>query len=105
MLNFRKWRFCYSKTIIIVLKINNKVVAFTIGDILNKQTLCVHVEKALKEVEGAYTMINYLFINHNYQNNLKFINREEDMGLENLRFSKENYHPIKYLTKYFVQVN
>lgn len=88
-----------------ILKINNKVVAFTIGDILNKQTLCVHVEKALKEVEGAYTMINYLFINHNYQNNLKFINREEDMGLENLRFSKENYHPIKYLTKYSVQVN
>ena len=88
-----------------ILKINNKVVAFTIGDILNKQTLCIHVEKALKEVKGAYTMINYLFINHNYKNNLKFINREEDMGLENLRFSKENYHPIKYLTKYFVQVN
>ena len=35
-----------------------RITAFTIGEPLSEDTFVVHIEKALGEIEGAYTMIN-----------------------------------------------
>ena len=43
-------------------------------------------------MNGAYTIINQQFI-ANEASEFKYINREEDMGLENLRKAKESYYP------------
>ena len=40
---------------------NDEAVAFTAGTRLDKETFDVHFEKALPDVEGAYTMINREF--------------------------------------------
>lgn len=72
-----------------------KVLAFTMGSFLSADTVDVHFEKAHWEAEIAYTAINYQFARYVRANfpNIKFLNREEDMGLEGLRKAKESYYP------------
>ncbi len=79
--------------------VNNEVVAFTIGEVLTTDTFIVHVEKAFTEVHGAYTIINQQFV-ENEAAGFMYINREEDMGMENLRKAKLSYQPDILLEKY-----
>ena len=84
-----------------VIRIGGKVAAFTIGDRLNNNTFCVHIEKADTQYNGIYAGINNSFAKaaaYGY----KYINREEDLGLEGLRKSKQSYHPAFLLKKYTV---
>lgn len=84
-----------------LLYIKDTVVAMTIGEKIG-DTLYVHVEKALREYDGAYEAINYAYANENATEEIKFINREEDMGDEGLRQAKMAYNPIKMIHKYEV---
>lgn len=71
------------------------VLAFTMGSLLSTDTFDVHFEKARWDVDGAYTAINCefaKFIRKKYPE-VRFLDREEDMGLEGLRKAKESYHP------------
>ena len=79
--------------------INDKVEALSIGGNLNKNTVTVHVEKANTEYRGLYQAINNEFCKH-VAANVKFINREEDMGIPNLRKAKLSYKPVKLLEKH-----
>ena len=81
--------------------INDKVEAISIGGNLNKNTVTVHVEKANIEFRGLYQAINNEFCKH-VAANVKFINREEDMGIPNLRKAKLSYKPVKLLEKHIV---
>lgn len=74
------------------IRVKEKIVAFTIGERLTKDTFVVHVEKAFADMNGAYTVINRQFA-ENEASVFKYINREEDMGLEYLRRAKMSYHP------------
>ncbi len=85
-----------------LLMADGEPVAFTLGSMLTPDTLCVHVEKARPEVQGAYPMINREFVRMMRQKHptLATVNREDDMGLENLRRAKMAYRPITLLTKF-----
>lgn len=74
------------------IRVNGKIIAFTIGEKLTEDTFVVHVEKAFGKINGAYTIINQQFIEHE-ASNFKYINREEDMGIESLRKAKLSYQP------------
>ncbi|WP_165024011.1 DUF2156 domain-containing protein [Dysgonomonas sp. ZJ279] len=73
-------------------RVNGKIVAFSIGEPLTKDSFVVHVEKAFGEINGAYTIINQQFIEHE-ASEFMYVNREEDMGIDNLRKAKMSYHP------------
>jgi Uncharacterized conserved protein len=79
--------------------IDNHIEAFIIGSKLNHSTIQIHVEKANKNMRGLYPAILKEFLEHHYMDE-KYVNREEDMGLENLRKSKLALHPIKMIHKY-----
>jgi hypothetical protein len=79
--------------------VNNEIAAFSIGEILTKDTVVVHVEKAFTSIHGAYTIMNQQFV-LNEAADFKYINREEDMGVENLRKAKLSYQPDILLEKY-----
>ena len=79
--------------------INDKIEAVCIGGYLNKNTVTVHVEKANTNFRGLYQAINNEFCKHT-PSNVKFINREEDMGIPNLRKAKLSYKPVKLLEKH-----
>jgi hypothetical protein len=84
-----------------VIRIDGKVVAFTIGDRLNNDTFCVHIEKADTRFNGIYAGINNCFAK-SAASGYKYINREEDLGIEGLRKAKQSYHPAFLLKKYTV---
>ena len=78
-----------------------EVVAVTLGSRMTEDTVDVHFEKALSYVDGAYTAINCEFaryIRGKYPE-VRFLNREEDMGLEGLRKAKESYLPHHMMEK------
>ena len=81
-----------------VLYANGKPAAFSYGTPITNKTFCTHVEKYDSAVEGAATMINRLMA-QSLEEEFEFINREDDLGLEGLRFAKTSYHPTLLLDK------
>lgn len=79
-----------------------KLIGFTVGEMTSRDTLDVHFEKADVGINGAYPMVCREFVRMMMKKHpeLRYINREDDMGLESLRFSKESYKPEYLLTKY-----
>lgn len=72
--------------------VNNQIVAFSIGSVLCHDLFGVHLEKAFADINGAYTIMNQQFAEHEAAE-YKYINREEDMGIEGLRKAKMSYYP------------
>lgn len=83
------------------IRVFNKVVAFSVGEMLNDDTAIIHFEKSQPEMRGLYQAINYEFVRHAWSHTT-YINREEDMGIPGLRKSKESYNPVRYVEKYDV---
>lgn len=81
-----------------ILRQNGAIVGFTIGEKLNSDTFVVHIEKAIAEIQGAYPMLCNQFAKHNAAD-CKYINREEDLGIDGLRKSKLSYNPAFLLNK------
>ena len=85
-----------------LIRVYGEVVAFTMGDRLNSDTYDVHFEKAYGEFQGAYAMINREFARwvRAKHPNVRYLNREDDMGVEGLRKAKESYYPDRMVEKY-----
>jgi hypothetical protein len=82
-----------------VLRSGGKVVAYTMGERLNSNTFCTHIEKADRELHGAYAMMNHEFaVSH--LSGYTYVNREEDMNNPGLRRAKLSYHPEIILEKH-----
>lgn len=81
-----------------LLRVDNKPVAMTMGEEVSKDCYVVHFEKAVSGIKGAYTAINNFF--SETITNYKYINREEDLGIEGLRKAKLSYKPEILLEKY-----
>lgn len=75
-----------------VLRDGKAIVAFALGEELNRDMFVVHIEKAFAEVQGAYPMINQQFLIHE-ASEYKYVNREDDTGAEGLRKAKLSYYP------------
>lgn len=82
---------------------HGEVIAFTAGSFLRPDTVDVHFEKGRSDVNGAYTAINYEFARYVREKfpSVKFLDREEDMGLEGLRRAKRSYRPNHMIEKYW----
>ena len=85
-----------------LIRVYGEVVAFTMGDLLNSDTYDVHFEKAYGELQGAYAMINREFARwvRGRHPNVRYLNREDDMGIEGLRRAKESYYPDRMVEKF-----
>jgi hypothetical protein len=85
-----------------VLFVGDKIVGAAFGEIVG-DTLFVHTEKALTEYNGAYPMLVNQYARQYAAGPVRYINREEDDGVEGLRTSKQSYHPCALLEKYVVE--
>ena len=85
-----------------LLRLDGNVIAFTFGSKASDDMFVVQIEKADHNIDGAYQMINQQFVQRNCTE-VKYVNREEDLGLEGLRKAKRSYRPemmgVKYCAK------
>ena len=82
-----------------MLKIDDSIIAYTIAEDLDGESLDVKFEKAFAEYSGSYQAMNQLFLkNHGFA--YKFANREEDLDEPGLREAKLSYNPVKMLRKF-----
>ena len=83
--------------------VSNVIAGFTIGEIVNKDMAIIHIEKGDTIYNGIYAFINRTFAEL-YLKDVKYINREEDIGIPGLRRAKLAYDPIKLEKKYLVNI-
>ncbi|MDR0413504.1 MAG: phosphatidylglycerol lysyltransferase domain-containing protein [Dysgonamonadaceae bacterium] len=84
------------------LRIDGDIRAYSYGQPLTADTFGIHAEKCLYDIDGGFAMINQQFAAH-HCSAYRYINREEDLGLESLRQAKLSYHPSILLEKGWVQ--
>lgn len=84
-----------------VLRVNDEVQAFTFGERSSEDCFVVHVEKALRRYQGAYTAVNREFVK-SLGGRYKYFNREDDTGSEGLRKAKLSYHPVFLEEKFLI---
>ena len=84
-----------------ILYIDTAPVAITLASKISDEVLDIHFEKCLTQAAkyGGYAVINNLFVKH--CNSFRYINREEDLGIEGLRKSKLSYKPAVILDKFY----
>jgi len=90
----------------VVLVEGDEMLAFAMGSFLTPDTFDIHFEKAREDIPGAYNAINREFARYlrTKYPQLKWLNREDDMGLEGLRKAKLSYNPDHLIEKYWVRL-
>jgi hypothetical protein len=81
---------------------DGELLAFSIFSPLNSNMADVHFEKFAPEIKGIGQVINWetaKFLSGRY----KYINREQDLGLEGLRQAKRSYDPEYIVSAYFLE--
>lgn len=80
---------------------------FTMGEVISSDTFNVHFEKALRDMAGAYAMVNREFVRRiqSTHPHIRRINREDDTGRESLRRAKLSYHPACMAEKHTVVIS
>ena len=78
-----------------------ELLAMAMGSFLNPDTFDIHFEKALDRTDGTYAAINQGFAAWLREKHpqLRWLNREDDLGIEGLRKAKMSYCPDHMVEK------
>jgi len=77
------------------LRWNGRLLAFSLGAPLTDSIYDIHFERAPGDIQGAYAAINRSFARQIREQHpeIRYLNREDDMGMEGLRKAKLSYYP------------
>lgn len=82
------------------IQINGVIRAFVIAQKLNPDTMVMHILKADPNIAGLYQMMLREFISRAGVTRFRYVNMEQDLGIEGLRKAKLSYHPCSMINKY-----
>ena len=85
----------------IVVYIRGTVVGYAAGVSLNDECMDEVIEKGRKDIVGIYQLLCNEFALLCCKG-YKYVNREEDLGIEGLRRAKTSYQPLFMLKKYII---
>jgi hypothetical protein len=85
----------------LAIRVEGRIEAFTLGEPLNEDTALIHVEKGNPAIRGIYVALLSEFCSR-YFSTLTYVNREQDLGLPGLKFSKESLKPHHMAKKFVV---
>jgi hypothetical protein len=83
----------------VVILVEGTLKAFVLGEQLNADTSVCHFLKADPFLDGLYQLADREF-NRCCFTNCTYVNREQDLGEQNLRTSKLSYHPCDLVKKF-----
>ena len=85
-----------------LIRAEGRPVAFSLGSFITPECFDVNFEKSFGDIQGAYPAINREMARliRERHPEVKWFNREDDMGLEGLRRAKLSYDPDVLLVKY-----
>ena len=84
-----------------VLEVGGRIVGFSAGERCGDM-IVVHIEKALRDFEGAYPFLARQFALTFCGEGVEYLNRMDDAGDKGLRKSKLQYNPVELVDKYNV---
>lgn len=79
----------------VVLRCGDQVLGFSLGAPLTETIFDVHFERALGQVQGAFPAVNRSFARYVREKypKIRYLDREDDMGIPGLRKAKLSYYP------------
>lgn len=84
------------------IRVNGEIAGVSTGEELTDDTVLIHCERGNREYDGIYNVINQEFVKNQWSD-YKYINREQDLGIEGLRQAKLTYRPDILLEKYIAK--
>ena len=80
---------------------DGKIIGFAAGEILPNGIGTIYFEKGDIDYKGIYPLLDNAFCKKHFDGGVvKYINKQEDMGVEGLRKSKLSYNPVKFAERY-----
>lgn len=80
----------------------NRMIGFSLNEIIPNNYAIIHFEKADKDYVGSFQFLKQQTALFLEKRGVTAINYEQDFGTEGLRKAKRSYHPIRFLNKYTV---
>lgn len=79
----------------VILRCQGEVLGFSLGAKLTDTIFDVHFERARGDIQGAYPAVNRSFAQYvqAHHPQVRYLDREDDMGLPGLRKAKLSYYP------------
>jgi hypothetical protein len=84
-----------------VLEVEEGIVGVILGEVLNRSTFVIHIEKAKSTLKGCYQALEVEFLKAE-AGAWPFTNKEQDLGQEGLRRAKLSYNPSGMVKKYIL---
>ncbi len=88
----------------IAVTVNNRLAAFSVFSALSPLTCDIQFEKSDTYFKGASQLINLETAKY-LKPKYKYLNREQDLGIQGLRRAKMSYEPLHLLTSYSLIFN
>lgn len=84
-----------------VLLIDGKIQGFVAGEILPNGIGGIYFQKGNTEYRGIYAMIDNLYCKAHFDSEeVRYINKQEDLGIKGLRKAKRDYRPVAMANLY-----
>lgn len=83
--------------------VENRLVGFTVNEVIQSDFAMGHFGKADPTVVGIYKYMERETAKRLLALGCKFINNQQTLGIPGLRFAKENWHPVSFLKKYRIR--
>ncbi len=82
--------------------VKNALIGFVINESVGEYNI-IHFEKADTSFKGSYQLLMQENSKMLHDNNIRYLNFEQDLGVESLRFAKTKFKPSSFLKKYTVK--
>jgi hypothetical protein len=89
--------------IIIGIYYEEKLIAFSLVEVIQRKYSIVHFEKADISYIGIYEFLKHSLSKLLIEMDCKYLNYEQDLGMDGLRQSKLSYRPTRFFRKYKIR--
>lgn len=87
-----------------LITLEGRAVGFSVNEILNNKYALCHFEKAVSIHSQFFSFLVNQAAKDVLEYGCKFVNWEQDLGIDGIRKSKSSYHPALFLKKYTVEL-